>query len=87
MKTDVEKMWKGLKKMHSKSWKLKCNHCDGYLRILARTCPILTTSFQLIASKKLNGVPVVMQWKQIQLGTIVGSIPGLTQWVKHPALP
>ena len=35
------------------------------------------------------GVPVVAQWKRIRLGTMrfVGSIPGLAQWVKDPALP
>ena len=36
-----------------------------------------------------TGVPVVAQWKQTQLGTmrLRGSIPGLAQCVKDPALP
>ena len=33
---------------------------------------------------QIPGAPIVAQWKQIQLGTV---IPGLTQWVKDLALP
>ena len=39
---------------------------------------------------KARGAPVLVQWKRIQLGRnqeVEGSIPGLAQWVKDPALP
>ena len=36
---------------------------------------------------KHTGVPVVAQWvrKPTSIHEVVGSIPGLTQWVKDPA--
>ena len=43
--------------------------------------------------KTFFGVPVVAQWKRIQLGTnptrnheVAGLIPGLAQWVRDQAL-
>ena len=49
---------------------------------------IVNTGYSL-TSKVFCGVPVVTQWKRMQLGTmrLPGLIPGLAQWVKDPVLP
>ena len=43
----------------------------------------------LLQKKKYLGVPIVAQWltNPTRNHEVSGSIPGLTQWVKDPALP
>ena len=48
--------------------------------------PSLSISF---VAKEQRGVPVVAQWltNPTRNEEVSGSIPGLAQWVKYPALP
>ena len=43
--------------------------------------------FQEYINMLMSGVPIMAQWKQIQLGTMRLQVQsGLAQWVKEPAL-
>ena len=46
-------------------------------------------TFKYNINKNIQGVPVVVQWltNPTRNHEVVGSIPGLAQWVRDPVLP
>ena len=57
------------------------------LPVISSHCP--TTVLDQMHKEQTFGVPIVAQWIKnlTSIHEAAGSIPGLTQWVKDPALP
>ena len=61
---------------------------QGYLRNQDSQVNNLTLHLKQLEKREQTGVPVVVQWlvNLTRNREVVGSIPGLAQWIEDPAL-
>ena len=67
-------------------WSL-CSKKDG--NPFCKSIYLFCSNQLCVCQESVVGVPVVAQWlmNPTRNHEVVGSIPGLTQWVKDPTLP